>query len=143
MLRLVLAVLVLVSLAAQATAFAPAPLPRDRTGLGVGGNEASVEKLRKAFRRCRSETVTIVLAVEEDRKMPRLMAPGSKPRPHTVLMDGGTGHFVIQGRKDGNVIYGTREGTSSLTYTFDQGADRDNPFTLVIFFVFVKPTRGK
>ena len=143
MLRLVLRILALVALAAQVMAFAPAPLPRERTGLGVGGNTASVEKLRQAFRRCRSETVTIVLAVEEDWKMPRLMAPGSKPRPHTVLMDGGTGHFVIQGRKDGNVIYGTREGTSSLTFTFDQGEDRDNPFTLVIFFTFVKPKKSE
>jgi hypothetical protein len=138
MLRLALGVFALLPLVAPLSlAFAPAPLPRPSKGKEAG-NEASVKKLREAIQQRRSETVTIVLAVGEEWQMPRLPPQGGKPRRVSISMDGGTGWLTMDGRKGERVFYGGNEGESTIQYTFNQGEDREKPFTVVVRFKFVK-----
>jgi hypothetical protein len=120
---------------------APAPFPRERRDAEVKGNEANVKKIRDAIRDRRSTRATIVLAVGEEWLMPKLLPPGGKPRRCSVMMDGGTGDLANRGTKDGVTWHGKQEGTSSLTYTFDQDEeDRARPYEIVIVFVFKKAT---
>jgi hypothetical protein len=120
---------------------APAPFPRERRDAEVKGNEANAKKIRDALRDRRSTRATIVLAVGEEWLMPKL-PPGNKSRRCSILMDGGTGDLANRGTKEGLVWHGKQEGTSSLTYDFDQeGEDRAKPYAIVIVFVFKKPTR--
>jgi hypothetical protein len=124
-----------------AAMLAPAPFPRDRKRDKAEGNEANVKKLQEAVRQRRSDKVTIVLAVEERWKIPRLIPEGSFPRRVRVSEDDGAGFAHETGANDEWVMCGSKEGQSSLTVTFDQDADSEKPFTVVIQFLFVKRTK--